>query len=48
MAGVFQAHIVIVGEAIKAHHGMTIGEHTLRQVKADEAGRAGDEDACHR
>jgi len=43
VAGLLQAHVVVVGHAVVAVDGVALVEQQLGQVKADEAGGAGDE-----
>lgn len=42
-AGLFECRIIIVVEVVQAVHGVTIVQKALYDVKADEAGCAGDE-----
>ena len=41
--GVFQPWVVVRVDTVEAHHLEAVGEQAMRQMKADEAGRAGDE-----
>ncbi len=43
VAGLLEAHVVVVGHAVVAVDGVALVEQQLGQVKADEAGGAGDE-----
>ncbi|MNH27213.1 hypothetical protein D3C79_873160 [compost metagenome] len=42
-ARLLQAHLVVVIQVVDADHLMALGTEPLRQVKADEAGGAGDQ-----
>lgn len=44
MPGVLEAHVVVVGEAVVAVHGVAFAQQQFGQVVADEAGGAGDEE----
>src|SRR5690606_36502387 len=46
-AVLLQPHVVVVVAVVDSHHVMSVGEEQLTGPRADEAGRAGDEDALH-
>ena len=43
MALLFQAHVIVIRHPVKTMHLKTLFQKQLREMKADEAGRAGNE-----
>jgi len=48
VAGELELDRVVVVEVVQAEYGMALVEQAPREVKADKAGRAGDEEGGHR
>jgi len=48
VAGALELDRVVVVEVVEAENGMALVEQAPREVEADEAGRAGDEEGGHR
>ena len=47
-AGFLQLRVIVGIEVVERDDGAAVGEQTPRDVKADEAGRASDENRLHR